>query len=131
MNVLVAFASKHGPTAEIAEAVADRLRASGLTVECRRATDVTSVERYDAVVLGSAVSMRRWRRGARRFLRRHADALAQRPLWIFSSGPAGDPAGDDPAWTEPERTIRLGDRRDWGAIRAWADGIALALRAAP
>jgi menaquinone-dependent protoporphyrinogen oxidase len=56
MNVLVAFASKHGPTAEIAEAVADRLRASGLTVECRRATDVTSVERYDAVVLGSAVS---------------------------------------------------------------------------
>jgi menaquinone-dependent protoporphyrinogen oxidase len=111
--------------------------------------------------------MKRWRRGARRFLRRHADALAQRPLWVFSSGPVGNPAGDDPAWTEPERTMRLAedlgvhehvvfggrvpadprgpfaramaeqtapevrDRRDWNAIRAWADGIALALRAAP
>jgi menaquinone-dependent protoporphyrinogen oxidase len=27
------------------------------------------------------------------------------PFWVFSSGPAGDPAEDNPEWTEPARTI--------------------------
>ena len=159
-NVLVTYASKHGSTAEIAEAVADALRSAGLHADCLAADDVAAVDGYDAVVLGSAVYMKRWRREARRFLHRHSDALAQRPFWVFSSGPVGDPAKDDPAWLEPARTIaeaeRLGarghvvfggsvpaepdnwvqrsmagntppeyrDRRDWEAIRAWADGIA-------
>lgn len=105
MNVLVAFASKHGATAEIATAIADRLRAAGLDVDCREAGDVASLDPYDAVVLGSAVYMKRWRVGARRFLRRHARALARRPLWVFSSGPVGDPARDNLAWAEPGRTM--------------------------
>jgi menaquinone-dependent protoporphyrinogen oxidase len=91
MNVLVAFASKHGATAEIAEAIAGRLRASGLSVDCREAGDVTSIEPYDAVVLGSAVYAGRWLPEARAFAERHADELAERPTWLFSSGPIGDP----------------------------------------
>jgi menaquinone-dependent protoporphyrinogen oxidase len=35
-------------------------------------------------------------------------------LWVFSSGPVGDPADADPAWNEPSATIakaqRLGAR---------------------
>jgi menaquinone-dependent protoporphyrinogen oxidase len=106
MIVLIAYASKYGATAEIAEAIAQRLRQLGLHVDCRVASDVRSVESYDAVILGSAVYMKRWRGEARRFLRRHARAPAVRPLWVFSSGPTGDPAGDNPAWTEPRRTLR-------------------------
>jgi menaquinone-dependent protoporphyrinogen oxidase len=108
MTVLVAYGSKHGSTAEIAEAIAGTLRESGLDVDCCEAGDVQSLDRYDAVVLGSAVYMRRWRAGAKHFLRRHADALAARPFWVFSSGPVGEPGGDEKMsrWLEPPRVIR-------------------------
>jgi menaquinone-dependent protoporphyrinogen oxidase len=73
---------------------------------------VSSLEGYDAVVLGSAVYMKRWRADARRFLRRHAQDLAARPFWVFSSGPFGE--HPDLAWSEPPklvaRTERLGVR---------------------
>jgi menaquinone-dependent protoporphyrinogen oxidase len=88
-KILVAYGSKRSATAEIAEAIAETLRKSGLEVDCLEAGDVKRVDGYDGVVLGSAVYMRRWRREARRLLRRHATELAKRPLWVFSSGPVG------------------------------------------
>ena len=111
-RVLVAYASKHGATREIAEAIANELQAGGHDADCLEAGKVAAVESYDAVVLGSAVYMKRWRRSARRLLAREHDALAGRPLWIFSSGPCGsDP---DPSWSEPPRVVdeveRLGAR---------------------
>jgi menaquinone-dependent protoporphyrinogen oxidase len=103
MTVLVAYSSKRGSTAEIAETVAATLRREGLGVCLERAEDVQSLDRYDAVVLGSAVYMKRWRGDARHFLKKHRKALKQMPLWAFSSGPVGDPAKDNPEWTEPPR----------------------------
>jgi menaquinone-dependent protoporphyrinogen oxidase len=102
-RVLVAFAGKHGATAEIAEAIADELRGAGLDVECRPAGDVKHVNGYDAVVLGSAVYMKRWQHEARRLLHKHRDELAARALWIFSSGPFGE--HPDPAWAEPPKIV--------------------------
>jgi len=114
MNVLVAYTSKRGATAEIAEVVAGTLRDSGLAVHCIEAGAVRSIEPYDAVVLGSAVYIRRWHGDAKHFLRRHRKELSRRPFWIFSSGPVGDPANDDADWLEPRKIIdeaeRLGTR---------------------
>src|SRR4051794_9657417 len=104
-TVLVTFASKHGSTAEIAERIAETLSTCGLQVDCMEAGEVESLAGYDAVILGSAVYMRRWRREARKFLHRFADDLAQRPFWVFSSGPVGDPAKDNLDWAEPPKTI--------------------------
>ena len=101
VNVLVAYASKRGSTAEIAETVAATLRREGLRVCLEPAEDVGSLERFNAVVLGSAVYMKRWRGDARHFLKKHRKALRQMPFWVFSSGPVGDPARDDQAWIEP------------------------------
>jgi menaquinone-dependent protoporphyrinogen oxidase len=116
-RVLVAYASKNGSTAEIAEAVSTELEHHGLEVDCLEAGSVRQIERYGAVVLGSAVYAKRWRRSARRFLRRHGRKLASLPWWVFSSGPVGEPKPDDPraaAWLEPPRTMakveRLGAR---------------------
>ncbi len=107
-RVLVAYASKRGSTAEIAEAIRDELDAQGLAVDCVPASDVRSVADYDAVVVGSAVYMKRWRRDAGRLLRRHSRELAARPLWIFSSGPVGkDP---DYSWSEPRRIVETAER---------------------
>ncbi len=100
-KVLVAYASKHGATAEIAEAIAGALRDQGLDADCLEAGDALSLAPYDAAVVGSAVYMKRWRREARRFLSRHGAELAERPFWIFSSGPTGDPARDNAGWIEP------------------------------
>ncbi|HEX4804544.1 MAG TPA: flavodoxin domain-containing protein [Conexibacter sp.] len=105
-RVLVAYASKRGSTAEIADAIAATLREAGDTVDCVEVGAVPALDGYHAVVLGSAVYMRRWRGDARRFLRKHRRELARLPLWVFSSGPTGDPANDDDAWTEPAHTIR-------------------------
>src|SRR5438270_8072214 len=111
MNVLVAYASKRGSTAEIAEAVAETIRSSGASVDCTDVAEVSSIEPYDAVVVGSAVYIKRWRRDARHFLRRHREQLAQRPLWVFSSGPVGEPKPElDDSWTEPRKTIEEAER---------------------
>jgi menaquinone-dependent protoporphyrinogen oxidase len=91
MRVLVTAASKHGATTEIAGAVATALRERGLTVDLTPPSQVTAVEPYDAVVLGSGVYAGRWVEEARTFVDRHAESLATRPVWLFSSGPLGDP----------------------------------------
>jgi menaquinone-dependent protoporphyrinogen oxidase len=105
-RALVAYASKRGSTREIGEAIAEELRRSGLDVDCRPAADVVAVGPFDAVVLGSAVYMKRWQGDAKHFLRRHSAELSKLPFWVFSSGPVGDPGQDpDPAWLEPPRIL--------------------------
>jgi menaquinone-dependent protoporphyrinogen oxidase len=105
-TVLVAYASKRGSTAEIAEVIADKLRECGLTVECSPARAVSTLKPYEVVILGSAVYMKHWRREARRFLRRHADELSHRPFWVFSSGPVGQAdAAAARAGAEPSRIV--------------------------
>jgi menaquinone-dependent protoporphyrinogen oxidase len=91
MKVLVAVASKHGATMEIGQVIEASLRSSGLEVDLKRIEDVTGLNRYDAVVLGSGVYAGHWLRPAREFVDIHEGELKQRPVWLFSSGPVGDP----------------------------------------
>ncbi|MGF1470397.1 MAG: flavodoxin domain-containing protein [Rubrobacteraceae bacterium] len=100
MKLLVSVASKHGATAEIAEelgrALDAALRERGIgngdeVVDVRPAEEVDSVDGYDAVVLGSAVYAGHWLKPARELAERHARALSEKPVWLFSSGPVGDP----------------------------------------
>lgn len=104
MTILVAYASRNGATSEIANAIARRLTAEGADVTLAEAGTVRDLGGYDAVVLGSAVYMKRWRGEARRLLRRLGRELGDRPLWIFSSGPVGD-ARRDPSWCEPAAVL--------------------------
>jgi menaquinone-dependent protoporphyrinogen oxidase len=86
-NVLVAYGTTNGSTAQIAETIADVLRKEGTSADASAARSVRSMESYDAVVLGGGLYAGRWHKDARRFARRHRRALAEHPLWLFSSGP--------------------------------------------
>jgi menaquinone-dependent protoporphyrinogen oxidase len=86
-RTLIAYASKHGSTEEVARAIATRLREAGHDVDIRDAAVVSDVDRYDLVIVGGSLYMSRWHADARKFLRRHAAALEGRPLAVFALGP--------------------------------------------
>ena len=92
MKVLVSAASKYGATSEIAQAIANVLAGKGLEVTVVPPAQAGAIDQFDAVVLGSAVYMGRWMKPGRELARRRAAALAARPVWLFSSGPVGEPA---------------------------------------
>ena len=89
MKVLVAYGSKHGGTAAIADTVAQQLRADGLDVDVDRASKAGNLGGYDAVIVGGALYRNRWHHQASMFVRRHKAALRGRPTYFFSSGPLG------------------------------------------
>lgn len=89
-SVLVAYASAHGSTKGVAERIAARLSEHGAHVEARPVDEVGDVEAYDNVVIGSAVYGQSWIPEATEFVRRNADGLAARRVWLFSVGSFGD-----------------------------------------
>jgi menaquinone-dependent protoporphyrinogen oxidase len=91
MTVLVSAASKHGATAEIASALAEGITRRGVIAEVRDPAEVADVTGYDAVVLGSAVYMGHWLGEAKELVSRVGADLRDRPVWLFSSGPIGEP----------------------------------------
>ena len=111
-KVLVAYGSKHGATAEIAEAIGRAIQEAGLTVDVLSADAVGSLSPYQAVVLGSAVYAGMWRKEAIQLLESQEEALAQVPVWIFSSGPTGegDPVELLDGWRLPEAQQTVADR---------------------
>ena len=90
-RILIAVASKHGSTMEIAEAIGRTLGEEGLAVTVEAVDSVMHVDEYQAVVVGSAVYMGHWLEPARTFVAQHATDLKERRTWLFSSGPIGAP----------------------------------------
>lgn len=90
-QVLIATASRHGSTFDIADEIARVLSRRGCVVVDKGADEVDGVDRFDAVIVGSAVYMGRWLPEALSFVTRNAEELAKRPVWLFSSGPIGEP----------------------------------------
>lgn len=89
-RVLVAYGSRNGSTAEIAHAIAGRLRTHGLPVDLLPAGAVSDLAHYESVIVGSCVYMLRWHADVVAFLHAHERALASRDVWLFQSGPLDD-----------------------------------------
>jgi menaquinone-dependent protoporphyrinogen oxidase len=98
-SVLVGYATRHGSTQEVAEAVAATLRECGLAVDIQPMREVRSLAGYSAVVLGAPLYMFRWHKDALRFLSRQREALTQRPVAVFALGPVHDPY-DEKEWQD-------------------------------
>jgi len=105
MPVLVAYASRHGSTQGIAERIAERLRARGLDADARPAGEVRDASKYDAFVVGGAAYMFHWLKESTAFVRHNRALLAQRPTWLFSSGPIGTDTVDKEGRDVLETTV--------------------------
>jgi menaquinone-dependent protoporphyrinogen oxidase len=92
MRVLVAFASKRGGTARLADMISDALTEAGYEAILQPARDVRSLAGVDAVIVAGPLYAYRWHRDARRFVRRNTAALRNLPIWLVSSGPLDDSA---------------------------------------
>lgn len=112
MNVLVAYATKHHSTAEIAEVIGEVLSKASADVDVMPVESVHNLDHYDAVVLGSAVYMGQWQPSAAEFLKKHERELADKQVWLFSSGPTaeGHPKALSNGWAFPEPLREIADR---------------------
>jgi menaquinone-dependent protoporphyrinogen oxidase len=88
-NILVTYASKYGATKEIAQKIGEVLRQAGLQTDVLPVDGVYNLDPYKAVILGSSVYVGKWPKEAVKFLQANQNNLAERPVWIFSSGPTG------------------------------------------
>ncbi len=84
--VLVAYASRTGTTAAIAESVAVSLRHSGIATHCCSVRDVHRMGPWSAVVLGSATHHGRWDMEMIDFLRFHPGDLSDALIYLFETG---------------------------------------------
>ena len=121
MRLLIAVSSKHGSTREIAGAIGQAVRETGIEVDVVDAHDVESVDRYDAVIVGSAVHWGRWMGPARDLVHGSADALRTRPVWLFSSGPLGRDIVDPADAAEGLKLLDLVGARDHRVFPGKAD----------
>lgn len=136
MRILIAVASRHGSTHDIAARVAQRLNERGHQVDifdihhAHRGDVPDDIDEFDAYIVGSAVYEGHWMRDGRQFLLRNAITLQHAPVWLFCSGPVGDQqVGIDPAHADELRKAvdavehrvfpgRL-DRDELGRMERW------------
>ena len=83
-KLLLAYATRFGSTKEIAEEICSILQNRGFHVDLTSMEDVTCLEDYQAVVLGSAINHGNWLPPAIDFLNKFHENLKDLPLAIFS-----------------------------------------------
>ena len=91
MRILVTAGSKHGATAEIGRRIGTVLADSGLEVTVLAPAEVEAIADYDGFVIGSAVYAGHWTKDTLRMVDRFGMSIGSRPVWLFSSGPIGEP----------------------------------------
>ena len=164
-RILIAYASRTGSTAEVAQAIGKTLAESGALVDVLSMKDVQDLTPYSAVVAGSAIRGSKWLPEATQFIHTHRTELAQKRFAEFTvcitlaMSNTGQYRTAVAKWVAPVRALvaplsegffpgmldfkklpfnldtlglRLAvvlgifprdDRRDWNAVRAWAESI--------
>ncbi len=83
-KILVTYASRTGPTAEVAEAIARTLTEGGVQVDVLPMQEVKDLAPYQAVVAGSAIRKSKWLPEAVQFIRAHQSTLLHKSFAMFT-----------------------------------------------
>ncbi len=81
-KILVTYATKSGSTAEVAQAIGQKLAEGGAIVEVRPIKEVNHLNGYEAVIVGGPMIMG-WHREAVKFVEQHRQALSRVPVAYF------------------------------------------------
>jgi flavodoxin len=135
-RALLVYATRHGSTRDVAEAVADELRARFSEVDVSEARSAPPPDGYDAVVLGAPMIMG-WHRKAKKYVKRHRDQLAGVPFALFVTAASltddgldavhGVPVAKD-AWLvkKPRNADKLTRKERYALPAHYVEGIAAA-----
>ena len=123
MNILVAYATRAGSTAEVAAEVGRTIASkNGCQVDVCPAEGVADLSSSGAAIVGSGIRGGSWLPEAVQFVEQHREELARMPLDVGFFAGVMD-------YSKLPVVLRLmmkvmkapqGDFRDWEAIRAWA-----------
>jgi menaquinone-dependent protoporphyrinogen oxidase len=109
-SILVAYASRTGTTAGVAEAIGQTLAESFPLVDVRRMQEVPDLSPYGAVVAGSGIQNKQWLPEAMQFIRANQVELARKPCAIFLvcmtlAMNKGNYRQEVSAWLQPVRSL--------------------------
>lgn len=90
MRVLVAYATRHEATAEIAAKIGEVLTENLFSVDVLEIRKIDDLSSYSAVIVGSSIYFGDWHKEMINFLKAHEKVLVTKEVWIFSSGPTGE-----------------------------------------
>jgi len=85
VKLLVTYATRAGSTAEVAQAIGERMCSQGFDAELRPVAAVGSLDGYQAVVLGSAVRYGAWLPEMLKFVEAQRTALVALPVAVFTT----------------------------------------------
>jgi menaquinone-dependent protoporphyrinogen oxidase len=99
-RIQVVYASRHGGTEGIAQAIGKAIEESGAEAVVVDAASHPDANGFDGYVVGSGVYMGAWLKDGLEYLERNGPTLADKPVWLFSSGPLPN-ATVEPRSTDP------------------------------
>ena len=115
-RVLIAYATKMGSTAEIAQALAKELNAAGHAADAVEINELSSPAGYDAIVIGGPMYMGHMDGRVAKFVKRHSADLAKVPVAGFAVGlAAASKDAEGIAWTEKALHAALDEVGEVGA----------------
>ena len=112
VRVLVTAGSKHGSTTEIAHHIAETLRHEGVEATEAPPGQVEDTSAYEVVVLGSAVYAGHWTDDAKALATRIGASVGRPRVWLFSSGPIGDPPRPEEDPVDVAEVMQVTDARE-------------------
>jgi len=83
-RILIAYGSRCGSTAGVAEAIGQVLLKAGAEVDVRSVKDVNDLSPYQAVITGSAIRMSKWLPETVEFIKIHQNTLSRLPVAYFA-----------------------------------------------
>ncbi|MDD1674254.1 MAG: flavodoxin domain-containing protein [Methanomicrobiales archaeon] len=87
-RILIAYASRSGSTAEIAQAIGKELESIGMNISVSEIREISSIRGYDAVVIGTPVYMGKPEKTSVQFAACNQEQLQQLPVAVFAVGMA-------------------------------------------
>ena len=111
-EIIIAYETKYNATREIAQKIGEVLAEGGLGADVLSIDQLSDLEPYKVIILGSAVFTGNWCEEAAKFLETNEKVLSEKMVWLFSSGPLGEGSveEDSKGWRFPQKLQPIADR---------------------